>query len=409
MHMPGYGARFWAERTPDSRRRSYPTFRGDATADVVVIGGGLIGCAVAYALAAADVDVVLLEAGRLADGATAGGLGAILPQPDAEYLPVERAAGLRVARDAWKEAHRGALEMATTIRKLGIKCDLTPSDLIVNAITSDDQLDLRREQAARKKAGLDAPLLTARMARPALGQESAGAIRIHGASEFDPVRAALGFAAAAAAAGARVFEKSLVKRTRFTRRDAQVVLGGGALRTRGVVVATAEPGALFGQLRRHVRRQEGYAVVTHPLPAAMRREVGPRKGILTEVGTNPHWLRWLADDRILFTGALGAPTSDRQRSKVLVQRTAQLMYELSLRYPAISGLPAAWGWHTPVVTTPDGLPWLGPHRNYPHHFFALATGWHGDSLAWFAAKAAVRHFRGEARREDAAFGFGRYL
>jgi glycine/D-amino acid oxidase-like deaminating enzyme len=41
----------------------------------VVIGGGLTGCAAAYALSAEGLDVVLLEAERLATGATAGSLG----------------------------------------------------------------------------------------------------------------------------------------------------------------------------------------------------------------------------------------------------------------------------------------------------------------------------------------------
>jgi glycine/D-amino acid oxidase-like deaminating enzyme len=61
----------------------------------------------------------------------------------------------------------------------------------------------------------------------------------------------------------------------------------------------------------------------------------------------------------------------------------------------------------PVTTAADGLPWIGPHRNFPFHFFALAFGWHGDGLAWFAARAALRYFRQESRREDDAFGFNR--
>jgi gamma-glutamylputrescine oxidase len=408
FRMPGYGARFWADRTADQRRRSYPVFRGKAAADVVVIGGGLTGCATAYALAAAGRDVVLLEAARLAGGATAGGIGAIIPQPDASYMAVERIAGARTAGTAWRETRRASLELGSVLRKLKIRCDLQPSELLITARTEDEGAALVREQTARKKAGLDAPALSARAARQALGQDTAGAIRLHDAFEFDPVRATLGFAAAASLKGAKVFERSAVKRTRFTRKDAQVILEtGGVIQTRGIVVATGEPGALFGQLRRHVHAAEGYVVVTHPLTAAMRRELGPRKGVITEAGSDSHWLRWLPEERILFAGALGAPTNERQRQKLLVQRTAQLMYELSVRYPAISGLPAAWGWHVPVVSTSDRLPWIGAHRNYPHHFFAVATGWEGAGLAWFAAKAAVRHFRDEARREDETFGFGR--
>jgi glycine/D-amino acid oxidase-like deaminating enzyme len=407
--MPGYGSCYWADRTADNRRRAYPKFRGDTTADVVVIGGGLTGCAAAHGLAAAGFDVVLLEAGRLASLGTAGALGAIVPQPDAQFVDVERASGTRTARIAWKEAKRGALEFGTALRKLPAKSDLERAPFFINATRAADGAALKREQAARKKAGVDAAWLSAQAARRALGTDTAGAIRLPDGFQFDPVRAALGLAGAAEAKGARIFEGASVKRTKFTRKDAQVVLANGSIRTRGVFVATGEPGSVFGQLRRHVRQTEGYAVVTHPLTAAMRKEIGAREGILTEASAEAHWLRWLPDGRILFAGAPGKPTKDRQREKVLVQRTAQLMYELSVRYPAMSGLPAAWSWALPVVTTLDGLPWIGPHRNYPHHFFAIAKGWHGDALAWYAARAAVRFFRGDATKDDEVMGFARYL
>jgi glycerol-3-phosphate dehydrogenase len=49
--MPGYGSRYWAERTASNRRRSHPKLKGRHTADVVVIGGGLTGATAAYVLA----------------------------------------------------------------------------------------------------------------------------------------------------------------------------------------------------------------------------------------------------------------------------------------------------------------------------------------------------------------------
>jgi len=407
--MPGYGARYWAERTADNRRRQYPKFRGHHTADAVIIGGGLTGCTAAFVLAGAGLDVVLLEADRLATGMTAAGVGAILPQPDAWYRAVEQASGLRVARTAWKEAHRSAREFGTILARLSTRCDLAPAAFVINSRTLEDGQTLRREQAARKEAGLDAPWMAAPAVEAETGAESAGAIRLHDAFTFDPVRATLGLARAAESKGARIFEHSAVRRTRFTRRIARVVLTSGSIRTKGVIVATGEPGAVFGQLRRHVRQQTGYAVVTHPLLAEMRKASGKRTAVLTDGGVDARWWRWLTEDRVLFTGAASRPPASRQRDKALVQRTAQLMYELSVRYPAISGLPAAWGWDVPVVSTPDGLPWIGPHRNYPFHFFAMAFGWHGDGLAWLAARAALRFLRGESTRDDDAYGFVRHL
>ena len=407
--MPGLGAQYWADRTADNRRRSYPQFKGAHTADVVVIGGGLTGCTAAAVLAGGGLSVILLEADRLAGGATAGSLGAIVPQPDAMFRSVEDAAGVRVARTAWKEAHRSAREFASALKKLPVKCDVAATSVVINARMPDDAVVLGRERAARKAAGMDAPWMARAAAAAEIGTDTAGAVRLRDAFLFDPVRASLGFAGVADAKGARIFERSVVKRTRFTRKYADVILGTGTIRTTGVVVATGGPGALFGQLRRHVREADGFVVVTEPLSAAMRRETGRRMSVMTEAGDASPWLRWLPDDRAMFAGALGRPVGSRQIDKAIIGRTSELMYELSVRYPVISGLPARWGWRVPVVRTPDGIPWIGPHRNYPFHFFAMAFGWHGDGLAWLAAKAALRYFSGEPRKEDDAFGFVRHL
>jgi glycine/D-amino acid oxidase-like deaminating enzyme len=144
-------------------------------------------------------------------------------------------------------------------------------------------------------------------------------------------------------------------------------------------------------------------VVTEPLDAQMRRAAGRRASVLTEAETYGRWLRWLPDNRAMFAGAASVPVRERLADRTLVQRTGQLMYELSVRYPVISGLPARWSTRLPVVHTLDGIPWIGPHRNYPFHFFAMALGWNGDAYAWIAAKAALRYFNGEPAKEDLVF------
>jgi glycine/D-amino acid oxidase-like deaminating enzyme len=401
----GLGTEYWAERTAASRRPVHPPYRGQREADAVVIGGGLTGATAAYLFAAAGLRVVLLEAGRLASGSTAGSLGVIVPQPDASYPAVEAAVGRRAARTAWEIARRSSLDLMSLLKRLNIKCDLAPAAVVVGATRENDVPSLKREQAFRKAAGLDAPWITGAAATKQTGADLLGALRLREGATFDPVRATLGLASAAAARGAVIAEKSMVTRTRFTRKYADVVLRTGSIRTRAVFVATGGPGSLFAQLRRHVREQEGYVVVTEPLSAAMKRETGGRAAVITEASANPYWWRWLGDDRALFAGALGSAPGVRQHEKVLKSRSSELMYQLSVRYPVISGLPAKWGWSIPVISTGDGLPWVGPHRNYPFHFFAMAFGWHGDAFAWHAAKAAVRYFEGSATREDDALGF----
>jgi glycine/D-amino acid oxidase-like deaminating enzyme len=401
--VPGYGHHYWADRTVQRRRRLFPTFRGDATADVVVIGGGLTGATAAYVLAAGGLDVVLLEAERIAAGSTAASLGAIVPEPDVPFRQLDSARGLRVARAVSKQTRRSALDMGAAIRRLAAKRDLSSASFLLNARDADIALALKKEQAARKAAGVDASWLSAASATADIGTMSAGALRSREAFLHDPVRTTLGFADEADENGARIFERSVVRKTTFTRKYADVILKTGKIRTRGIYVATGTPGGLFRQLKRHVREEHAYVVVTEPLSAQMRRDAGKRTSVLAEAGSHARWLRWLSDNRAMFAGASSTPPSERQAERVLIQRTGQLMYELSVRYPVISGLPARWSWPLPIVQTADGVPWIGPHRNFPFHFFTMALGWNGDAYAWLGAKAALRHFTGEASKDDLVF------
>jgi glycine/D-amino acid oxidase-like deaminating enzyme len=370
---------------------------------VVVIGGGLTGATAAYVFAAAGLDVVLLEADRLASASTAAGLGAILPEPDLPFRTLEASAGLRAARTIFQQTRRSALDMGAAIRRTSARRELEATALVLNASDPDAAVRLRKEQAARKAAGLDAPWLAPTAASLEIGTRSTGALRTREALLHDPVRSALAFAAAAERKGARIFERSAARKTTFTRKSADVVLKTGRIRTPAIYVATGGPGALFRQLKRHVREEDAYVVVTEPLDAQTRRAAGRRASVLAEADTYGRWLRWLPDNRAMFAGAASVPVRERLADRTLVQRTGQLMYELSVRYPVISGLPARWSTRLPVVHTLDRIPWIGPHRNYPFHFFAMALGWNGDAYAWIAARAALRYFNGEVAKEDLVF------
>jgi len=162
-------------------------------------------------------------------------------------------------------------------------------------------------------------------------------------------------------------------------------------------------------LRRHFAPTQSYAVVTEPMPATVRRDVGRRAAALRDAAAPPHILRWLKDDRVLFTGANQKPVAAPLREKALVQRANQLMYELSTLYPAISGLQPEWGWDFLQYGSPDGLPVVGPHRNFPRHLFALGHGRHGAGMAWLAARMLLRAFLGEPAKGDELFGFARVL
>ena len=118
-----------------------------------------------------------------------------------------------------------------------------------------------------------------------------------------------------------------------------------------------------------------------------------------------HEVRWTRDNRLLVTGAAQDITPTRKREAVLVQRTGQLMYELLMMNPAISGLQPEYGWDGSYGETADGIMYIGPHRNYPRHLFGLG----GNSLsgAFLAARVLARAASGEPDQHDDVFGWTR--
>jgi glycine/D-amino acid oxidase-like deaminating enzyme len=398
----------WLDRFPKSRRPDYPPVKGAVDTSVVIVGGGLTGCACAASFAASGIKVVLLEAATIGASATARSSGLIREDFDASFRETAAAHGLRAGRSLWQAMRRASLDFASALRRFGIRCDLTPQDLLHFSRSSDAGRLLRREYQARRDAGLEHSWVTPAAFARETAVASTGAIRTRGAA-IDPYRACIGLAAAAASRGASIHERSAVRRVRARRKDVEVTTGRGTVHADAVIVATEAPIQDLRALRRHLRPQHSYYVVTEALPAAVRREVGQRTAALRDEAAPPHVLRWLRDDRVLFTGADQGPQPDRARVTALVQRTGQLMYELSTMYPAISGLQPEWSWDSVHHETADGLPYIGLHRNFPRHLFAMGHGRHGAGVAWLAARILLRRYTGEPLKGDELFGFARIL
>jgi glycine/D-amino acid oxidase-like deaminating enzyme len=400
---------FWLDTFPKSKRPAYPRWRGNAETRVVVIGGGLTGCACAYSIAGAGIPVMLLEADRIGAGATAASAGLVREDFDASFDATVRAHGLRSARSLWQSARRASLDFAAALRRLHIRCDLAPLELLrLCRADADAVRRLRREYQSQRDAGFDQSWVSASTVRRETALEGGGAIKSRGFA-IDPYRACLGLAAAAATRKAQIFERSPVRRIRDRPKGVEIVTEAGTLQGALVIVATGARLPDLRALRRHLRAQHGYAVVTDPLVASVRRDVGQRAAAIQDDVQPPHTVRWLKDDRVVVTGGDQSAVATRAQPQVLVQRTGQLMYELSMLYPPISGTMPAWAWHSEYDGTADGLPYLGPHRNFPRHFFALGQATHGAGIAWLAGRLALRAALGTPEKTDGLFGFSRIL
>ena len=401
-----YGASPWVDTFPRTRRPDFPRLRGEHTTAVAIVGGGLTGCATAYACAAAGLKPVLIEADRLGQSGAGRSAGLLLTEPGPSFRDLAKMHGLRTARGIFEGWRRASLDAGALIRRLTIPCGLEACESLTVA-WRDDGKTLQRECDARVDAGLDARWANPAMVRKSAMLDAAGALRLGGSFTLDPYRACLGLASAAKSRGGTFFERSVVKKVRVGRKDVEIVVDGGLVRAQTVIVCTGTATAEFAPLRRHFKRRQTYLVMTEPVPAAIRKQIGGRQLTISDTASPRHRIRWTRDGRLLVAGADRDETPLRQRDSVRVQRTGQLMYELLTMYPAISGLQPEYGWECSYGETADGVMYIGPHRNYPRHLFALGGG--GDSVtgAFLAARILARAAGGATEKSDAVFGWTR--
>lgn len=408
MPSTKYGISPWLDAVPAKKRPEFPSFRGVITHPVVIAGGGMSGAMSAYACAAAGLNVIVLEAGRIGLGGTGYASGLQSGEASESYREVEARHGRRAARAMFGAMESAPRDLAAAVKRLGIKAGVTvaPSLRIIPPHQTDKEL--RKESTARIAAGLIGTFLQPGAIARQTNIQTTGGMRMPDGGFAEPYKLTLAFLNAAIKRGARVYERSPIKKITFTRKTATAFLDGGAITTTNLVIAIGEPTGLFKPLKRHLRHEHRYAVMTEPLPAAVRAELGPRAAMLRDTESPPHHLWFTADNRVIFAGGDQKRQPDRLRERTLIQRTGELMYELTRLYPSISGAQPAYGWDIPMAHPVDGVLYAGPHRNFPFQLFAFGTA-HDPARAFLASRIILRNILGRPDKDDEHFSFARNL
>jgi glycine/D-amino acid oxidase-like deaminating enzyme len=120
-----------------------------------------------------------------------------------------------------------------------------------------------------------------------------------------------------------------------------------------------------------------------------------------------HYARWTREHRLLLGGADRLVRPGVRRGQQFAAAARELRDYFETRLPAVSGINTEFAWEGLFATTPDTLPYIGPHRRYPRHWFALGYGGNGMTFAFLAARLLLERWHGAVSPDHALFEFGR--
>lgn len=223
----------WVGTTPET---DYPRLDGDIHVDVAIIGAGITGLSVASQLKRAGATVAVLEAGRVAAGATGYTTAKVTSQHGLMYHDLIKRAGEELAGQ-YAAANEAAIsEIASQVNERGIHCDFRRGDAHVYT-TEIDRLDrIQNEVDAARSLGIAASF----QRDTELPYHVEGAVRFSNQAMFHPRKYALGLAELIPGNGSHIFEKTRVNDVRCEG-TCTVYTDAGAIHAGHVVMATQIP------------------------------------------------------------------------------------------------------------------------------------------------------------------------
>ncbi|WP_161490515.1 glycine oxidase ThiO [Paenibacillus sp. O199] len=362
---------------------------GKLHAETIIVGGGVIGCAIACELATRGHDVLLVERARIAGGTSCAAAG-MLAADSEEFTHAVMA---KLARQSRALLH----EQKERISSLsGVEMGLQQHGFITPfrsySEVSSYKNDRRSSTLSTEHIWWDR--IAVQQEASWLNRDTYGAFYRPSESEVLPVNLTQAYVRSAQAMGARVMEGVQDVRLHTNVNGVQgIETSIGTMTSRNVIIATGLHGK---ELMRHV---------------GLKSPVLPVKGEIAAVQFSPHHAGYRPDKTVyaediyivpkangeVWIGATSLP--GRTDMKVSVQGIQKLLTAATNWVPGMKEAHFIRAWAGVRPSTPDGLPYVGACDSVPGLFAAFGHYRNGILLSAITASLMADLICGKTSEE----------
>lgn len=362
------------------RPSATPTLKTDIACSLLVIGGGFSGLWTSLLAKrdAPDRDVVLVDAGRVADAASGRNGG---------FVSHSLTHGIRNGVERWPNeidtlvglGHANLDGLSADIDAMGIQCDFVKSGEMVMAVQEHQVEELRETARLANLHGdtvneLEGPLVRDRVR----SHSYLFAIEDPDVALVNPARLAWGLLHACLEAGVRVFENTPVLDLADVGKRVVAATEAASITARQVAIATNAFPPLLRKMAKYLVPVYDYALATEPLSNDQWASLGwaGRQG-LSDAGNQFHYYRPTSDGRILWGGYDAVYHRDGgvdPRFEVDFDAFGRLSEHFHQTFPQLEGIGFTHGWGGAIDTCSRFAPFWGRAHGGKSAFVAGYTG-----------------------------------
>ncbi len=356
---------------------SFAALRGQVSADVAVIGGGISGATLALALQANGAQVILVEANAVGSGVSACTTAKVSALQGAILGEIASRHGTAAVADYAEASVLAVEDVARRARAHEIDCALEFRPAVTYTTDKRQLKRLAREYELARAAGLPVRWDDTDAGLPF---EVAGAVWLEDQVGFQPVRYVRGLIDAFVRAGGRVFEHTRILAVQDGR-PCLLEAASGRITADQVAVCTHFPTLDRGFTFARMEAQRSYCVALGLDTDTRAGTDATPRAMAIGLGKHDRSVQWFGDN--LIVGGEGHPAGAKP-STASPERYAALATYASAHWP-VGPVRHRWSAQDPIPY--DRLPMIGSLVPGSSRLY-VATGWAkwGLSGGTFAAR-----------------------
>ena len=352
----------------------FPSLKEDLTCDVCVVGGGYTGLSTALSLSEKGYHVILLEAHRVAFGASGRNGGQVCSGQRWDVTELKKSFGLEKTKMLWDIGEAAKKEVRDRIAKHNINCDYAPG--IIHAELRKKSLSGCMAEVSQLKSDHaydEIEYLDQTSIQSILGTDKyLGGSLDMGAGHLHPLKFGIGLAQAAQESGVKIFEESRVRKiekgtiVKIETENKRIIMANFLVLGCNGYIGDLEP-----EIASHVMPINNFISVTEPLGKQKAESLIKRNLAVADSKFVVNYYRLTPDFRLLFGGGENYTYSF---PKNISDKVRAAMIDI---YPQLIGTKIDYSWGGTLAVTMNRLP---DFRRINSNIFS-ASGYSGQGVA----------------------------